>query len=98
MILQETLFVGTLQLLTIYKTGRETAPPIKGGKSSEEIHRETTLDIDVYDDMMNALAYKSRELYHQDEDMDDYDEYLDSYMQTEDEDERRLFRCREYNL
>ena len=56
------------------------------------------LDIDVYNDMMDALAYKSRELYHQDDDMDDYDEYLDSYMQTEDEDERRIFRCRQYNL
>ena len=56
------------------------------------------LDIDVYDNMMNALAYKSRELYHQDEDMDDYDEYLDGWMQTEDEDERRIFRCRQYNL
>lgn len=56
------------------------------------------LDIDVYNDMMDALAYKSRELYHQGEDLDDYDEYLDSYMQTEDEDERRIFRCRQYNL
>lgn len=56
------------------------------------------LDVDVYDDMMNALAYKSRELYHQGDDMDDYDEYLDGWMQTEDEDERRIFRCRQYNL
>ncbi len=56
------------------------------------------LDVDVYDKMMNTLAYKSRELYHQGEDMDDYDEYLDSYMQTEDEFERSLFRLRQYNL
>lgn len=56
------------------------------------------LDIDVYDEMMNALAYKSRELYHQDEDMDDYDEYLDSYRKNQDEYGRYLCRCREYNL
>lgn len=56
------------------------------------------LDIDVYGDMMDALAFKSRELYHQDEDMEDYDEYLDSYVRTEDEFERNLFRTREWNL
>ena len=58
------------------------------------------LDIDVYHDMMNALAYKSRELYHQDDEdeIEDYDEYLDSYRKNQDEYGRYLCRCREYNL
>lgn len=58
------------------------------------------LDIEVYNDMMDALAYKSRELYrHDDEDeIEDYDEYMDSYRKNQDEYGRYLCRCREYNL
>jgi len=32
--------------------------------AADFITRQEYLDIDVYDDMMDALAFKSRELYH----------------------------------
>lgn len=55
------------------------------------------LNIDVYHEMMDALAYKSRELYR-DTFQDEPDEFLDAYHATEDEYERRLMRMRSYNL